>query len=420
MRVSRRNFLHRATAAAALGLTREARASIHGSSTAYEGLVASRCRMLNFQNSSTNKQIMMRSAHIESQTLTSIRVCFSDFWNGGAFGPAQVVDVGPGATTAITAAIEYNGSSQQLKFGGSSSGTIPNNGTLWSDYLTVSIPSGATFWVRMFTTCNATGGILYNTWQNSFLGECITLGASGLSDLTLSTGTFTNSQSWSAPPLAIVGMTNSPSMIIVGDSIAAGLQDIEDSSNSAIGFNGKVGTVARSLTCPFVNIARNSATAQGWTTTIAPTADAVIQKASHLFIGLATNDIANSRTPAQIIADYQTIAALAWAKQKSFLGTILPRATDPGTPSTAFTTLNQQTAVGQTTQNSVNTSIRGGIAGTTGNYDLASAFESSQNSDIWRVTPSPPYCGGDGTHPSPANGYPLPVSAGIISPVTWP
>jgi hypothetical protein len=292
----------------------------------YEGLVASRARMLGSFDNLLN-QCMSRTAHIASENLTSIRVCFSNFYNCTSQGGSPIPDTAPGAASTITAAIEYNGTSQQLKFSASSSGTIPSGGALWSDYLTVSIPSGATFWVRQFI--NNTAGLVlnFNIQNHSSLGECINVNTTGVPDLTLSAGTFRNTNAWSLPPLAIVGMTVNPSMIIVCDSIGAGQGDTEDTSKSSTGFNGVVGTVARSLgNIPFVIIGRSGAKAQTWSSD-ASAANAIIQKGSHLFIGLGTNDIAApaNRTASQVVSDIQTIAALGWARQKVFVGTLAPR-----------------------------------------------------------------------------------------------
>lgn len=387
--------------------------------TVYEGLVASRAREMS-NHSTSSFQTQSRSAHIATETLTSIKLAFAGFYSGTNTG-GPVTDTGLGAATTITVGIEYPaGTCTQAKFSGSASGTIPDVGVLFSDYTTVSIPSGATFWVRNLRT-NA-NGVFFNAFQNSAafnggpLGEATEVATSGLTDKTVSCATITDSGThWSVPPLAIMGMTTNPSMIIVGDSIAAGTGDVEDTSGTATGYNAKVGTVARSLgNIPFVNIARGFATAQGWTSQ-AVGSDLIIQKGSHLFIGLGTNDFANSRTPAQLISDIQTIAALAWSHQKIYVCTVPPRSSSTDN----WATLVNQTATSKASQNSFNTSVRATLAGTTGFYDVASALESSQNSDLWiAATPQNTI---EGVHPEPPpQGYQLVVNAGVISPVTWP
>ena len=136
----------------------------------YEGLVATRARMMGSPPSVGNHQIMMRSAHFATETLTSIRIVFSNFYNANRNGGSPILDSGRGAAASITASVEYPaGTFTQVKFDGLATGSIPNANVLFSDYMTVSIPSGAQFWVRLFT--NNPAGIIFNPWQNTFLGE---------------------------------------------------------------------------------------------------------------------------------------------------------------------------------------------------------------------------------------------------------
>lgn len=355
-----------------------------------------------------NKQTQCRSAHVASGNLSSIRVCFAGFSNGGNVG-GNITDTGIGAATTITAGIEYPaGTFVQLKFSGSASGSIPDVGTLWSDYATVNIPTGATFWVRNLRT-NASG-VFFNGWQNATLGEATEVGASGLTDKTVSGTIVDSGNGWSVPPLAIVGMTLKASVIIIGDSLSAGTGDTEAASR-----DGKVGVVARSLgSIPFVNIGRGSAQAQFWTAE-AIGANAVIQKASNLVIVLGSNDINGGQTAAQVIANIQAIAALARPGQKVYVCTILPRSTS----SDSWATLVNQTvnASFNPVKNTFNTAALAVISGTTGAYDIASALESSVGSGKWiAATPQNTI---EGVHPTPV-GYLLLASAGVITPVTWP
>ena len=388
----------------------------------YEGIVSSRCRMMGTTSTSLH-QIMCRSAHIASENLTSIRMCFGNFWNVISFGGIGQADAGLGAATTITASIEYPaGTFIQLTFNnGNVSWTIPNAGVLFSDWAGVAIPAGATYWIRKFTTNSA--GIAYLPWQNTYsgFGEAFNVAASGLTDQTMG-GTITNTIGWSAPPLAILGITNNPSVIIVGDSIAAGYGDTEDSSSTATGFNGKIGVVARSLgNIPFVNIAVSGEQAVNWLAD-GTARNQIIRKGSHMICELGTNDIANGQTSAQLITSLQGIFALARPGQKIYQTTITPSDSDPGTPSAAFTTLTQQTPNNNPSVTvTFNTAIRSGSSGLTalnGYYEVDNVFESSTNSRKWLVTGSPPYTA-DGIHPNLA-GYLLVPAAGVISPVAWP
>lgn len=415
--LNRRDALRAGTTLAALIATDRAFAGLHFHGTIpnqYEGSVASRARVIHtssFTVDTANHFMMMRSAHIATENLTAIKVVFSNFTtNGGG------ADLGPGAASPITASVEYPaGTFTQILFSGSATGSIPDARSLFADYVSVSIPSGATFWIRLFI--QNTLGVCYNSWQNSFLGEAMNLSATSISDQTMG-GTITNSGSFSCPPMAILGMTTNASVVIVGNSTGVGSPgggDTEDSSASATGFNAKVGLIARSLgSIPFINIAAGGQIAQNWATN-SPARSPLIQKGSHLICEMGVNDLNGSRTSAQLIADLQAIFAFGAAFQKKYQTTITPMSTSTD----AFATLVNQTARASAAERmTFNNAVRAGSVGPTGFFDIASVLESSVNSDKWIVAPTPPYTG-DGIHPTPS-GYLLVPAAGVISGITYP
>lgn len=382
-------------------------------SAAYEGLVASRLRMIQSNApDTTNKYMMARSAHVATDNLTSIKLAFSNFYNAGNLATGSIADIGLGASATITASVEYPAATfTQVTFSASATGTILDIGILLSDYLTVNIPFGATFWVRTFW--HNTAGCLYNAWQNSFLGEATALSATVISDQTMS-GTITNSGSFSYPPIAILGITRTASVIIVGDSIGAGYNDTEDSSASATGYNAKIGLVARSLgTTPFLNLSVAAESANNFLTD-ATARKLLIPKGSSLITQLGTNDVAGL-TPAQLLAKLQAIWALASSGQKLYQTTITPNtSTSDGWTSGA----GQTPAASNSTRITFNTNVRAILSGATGYYDLDSAVESSLNSGLWIFSPSPPYTG-DGLHPNTA-GYAVVQAANLIPTATYP
>lgn len=379
----------------------------------YEGLVASRARMIVNAPDVTNTFLMARSAHIATENLSSIRIAFPNFESRGSG------DTGVGGSAAITASVEFPaGTFTQVLFSASASGTIANNSVLFSDFLVVSIPSGSTFWVRTFW--HSASGTLYNAWQNTFLGEATQLSTTSISDLTMG-GTITNSGAFSYPPIAILAQTRNPSVIIVGDSIDAGAFDVEDSSSSITGRNGKAGVISRSLgNIPFLNMAISGETASGFISNGGARL-LLIQKGSHVASGHGTNDIFNNgASEATLITSLKSIWATTRFDQKVYQRTLIPR----NNSSDAWATLvnqSQISAPNNTTRIAFNTDLRGGVIAASnlkGFYDVASAIESSLNSGLWTVTPSPPYTS-DGIHPNVAGNALVPPS-GVISGITWP
>jgi hypothetical protein len=362
---------------------------------AHEGFVASRCRDRATADV-TNGFVMARSAHIASEALTSVKTIFNNEASSG--------------TTTITQSIEYPaGTFTQILFNGSATGTIRTQNQIVSDYATVSVPSGATFWVRTFWQ-NTGNASYYNTWQNTFLGEATQLSTTSISDLTMS-GTVTNSGAFSMPPAAIIGVTTNKSVVLVGDSICAGTADVEDTSNSATGRNGVVGYLARSVNAqgiPFINTGRSASQANF---TVGKIARAF---GSALICEYGVNDFfTGAITSAALITRLHGILDLRRPGQKAYQTTITPETTSTD----SWATTGNQTLVNgtqDTQRQTFNTAIRGsttGLTTLTGFIDAAGTFESGSTGK-WIVSPTPPYTV-DGVHPNQA-GHTLAVSAGIV------
>jgi hypothetical protein len=370
----------------------------------YEGLVASRARPIGSSAFGGNAGTgMVRSAHISTDNITALKIVMGNF---NVANPD--VTIGSAGQT-ITASVEYpSGTFTRINFGGLPQGNISSLGLVTSDSTSVTIPIGTLFWIRMYVT----GGPGWNGWQNSFLGEAISLQGGAQSDLTMG-GTIANNFSASMPPLAIIGQTTKPSVIIVGDSIAFGQNDVEDTSNTATGYNAKVGIIARSLgSIPFLNLSASGITTQGWVTA-SPGKKLFLTKSSHIAEQIGINDLSAGRTSAQLLSDLATVRAF-YGTQKIFRTTITPKS---GSTDAWATTGNQTPDASSVAQRTVfNNAVRAGSAGASGFYDVASVLETSQNSDIWIA---PPAATTDGTHPTLAS-YALVPPSGVITAPVYP
>lgn len=393
----------------------EARVS-HGSAPppAYEGLVSSRARYLT-NTDTTNKQIMASYGLISTETLTSVRLAISNFI-------PNAPDQGLGAAATVSASIEYPpGTCTQVKLGGLSSFSIADIGIGFTDYTTVSIPANTAYNVRIYYTNPS--GILFVPFQNSFFGEAAHYGVNGIADQTVTCGAITNTDtSHGVPPLAVLAMTINPSVIVDGDSIAFGTNDVEDGSQNINGFNGKKGIITRSLgSIPFLNLSLQGNIAQFWVARATARA-LMLPKGSAIIEQLGINDLnVNSRTPAQVEGDLQAIAALKRSGEKFYKTTITPESSSTD----GWLTTGNQTPLQQANHATLNTDIRNGIAGFTGFYDLASVWEFTQGSGIWipATSCSGVACTPDGVHGTQNGSYALvPSSApGIaMGAQTWP
>lgn len=394
---------------AMLGAPSAASGSSSGAPTPYLGLVASRCRMYSGSFGPTNVTGMGRSAHFATENLTSIKIAFAN-WDGS--NP----DTSLGGTLSIRASVEFPaGTFTQILFSGSVTGSVLDKATVFSDFASVSIPNGSLFWIRIWTS--GTVGVYANTFQNAFLGEGWNTGPA-VADQTLG-GTVSSGFAFSMPPLAILGMTTNPSVIIYGDSIGAGQNDVEDTSASNSGRNCKIGVIARSLgLVPFLNLSITGMRVQDFATNAVGKRN-ILGFSSHLISQMGINDLSNAQTSAQLIANLQVpwnVAKGVNPLTKVFQTTITPKS---GSTDAWATTVNQTPDATITASRATfNNAVRATLAGAAGSYDLASVFETAQNNDIWLASPTPPYTP-DGLHPT-LSGYALVPPSGIIAAPSYP
>lgn len=324
---------------------------------------------------STQKQSMTRSRHLCQQSVTSLQIVAANFYvpeNGASLG----VESAPGSTATITASIEYPvGTFTQLTFGGNASGTIPDGGILFSDFASVTIPSGASFYVRQYITTAA--GMVYvdNGAIDYTNGDGFHFGPSGISDQTLG-GTVTHNDNVNGFfPLAILGRTTRPSCAIIGDSRAYGYLDFYSDTS------GDKGEIARSIgpSLAYINLAVPSDKATLWVASHANRLQ-VAKLCSHSIIQLGINDLSGARTSAQLISDVTAIAGLIG--KPAFFCTVAPRSTSTD----LWATLANQTAFsGEAQRAAYNAAVRAGLSGAAGYFEIADQVESARNSGKWRV-----------------------------------
>lgn len=378
-------------------VTGQLASSLLSTITPYIGQVATHCfQPLTF--SAGNVQQMSRSYHVAQVDLAVIQLVFPN-WYGA--------ELAPGGAATITASVEYPvGVFTQVKFAGVAQGSIPNGRNLASDLTNVQIPAGAAFFVRSYCT-NALGGVTtgYLNQTVQALGEAFNVGASGVVDQTMG-GTITQV----APgnlygPIAILGLTTKPSVLIIGDSRSAG-QD-ESAAGGSAGTT-EVGQITRSLfpSIGFINCSNPGERAQlvAATNTLRC---GLSQFVTHVICQLGVNDVGNSRTAAQALTDIQTIRA-ACQGRKFYQATILPVSSSTN----SWATVAAQTTASYNAQRvTLNNLIRANPTGFSGYLETADPVESSRDSGLWKA---PAYTV-DGVHGSTA-GYQLIQNARVIDP----
>lgn len=385
-------------------------------SAAYSGFVATRCGFCNIK-SAANKQIMSRSPHVATDSITALRIALANF----IITNSSDIESGNGAATDVVAYVEYPAATlTPILWGGSATGTlasVPSGGPTTevgvtiSDLTSVTIPLGATFWIRVLTT-NAVG-ILYQNgagFRDAANGALLKIQNATTWTSTDLQGTITQSvANTSYAPAAIIGTTTKGSVAMLGDSIMFGFGDTDVADR-------RMGMVAKNLpadTVAFVNLSGGGARSDT-AFSRAVGRSLLLPYCSSFFSNLGIND--SGLSAATTKANLETIATGVnsvtgvglRSATKKYAVTITPR----GASSTdGWTTVANQTSHGSNgTYQAVSDYMRATLTGYTGFCEVTrGVLESSLNSGKWICTPTPPYTG-DGLHPNAA-GYTLAAPA---------
>ena len=358
-------------------------AGSNGSAPApYTGQVATRTYLPDDVNL-TNKQLRARTIHTAVDAITSMTLVFPNFYVDGFGAGATYQELGPGASSTLTAAIEYPLGTAGTAVTCPSGGVIANISTITCTW-TGNIPAGSLFAVRVFYT--NTGGVVFslggvgvglgNVPGNFQLGDVLDAAPSGLTDNTTNGGAYTATSGTSSyGPMIIAGTTLLPSVLTIGDSKAYGEDDTGDSS-------GDVGEVARWISPFFANAnwgIRGRDAGQF-------VANCTIQCSfANYFTHLINEDGINGFIHGQsaaTVATNETALGNKFPTLTKYITTILPSATTTDN----YATLANQTlptySAGVATEN---TRRRTSPAPFVGFFDSAAAVESSQNSGLVAV-----------------------------------
>lgn len=275
--------------------------------------VATRCLV---PNSATNAdRLQSRTGHIAREALSTFKIGYlgwlvPDSESVGTFG-SELAATAYGAIS-IKAAIEYPaGVYTQVLFSGSPTLNMSGTGvylTYLSDDITVSIPANATFAVRTFASGSnvlhymnggSSGAPIRD--DTNFSDACSIVNDGSLTDNTMGGAYGTDSPRKKFGPSLILANTSAKAAFILGDSRSLGYKDTADTS-------GDLGNIARSVgqSVGYTTLAVGGMAALDRTSGYAGTAS-LLQYFTHAFNELGYNDINQSRTSAQIIADQTTI-----------------------------------------------------------------------------------------------------------------
>ncbi|WP_189464899.1 SGNH/GDSL hydrolase family protein, partial [Mesorhizobium sp. M2D.F.Ca.ET.223.01.1.1] len=305
----------------------------------------------------------------------------------------------------------------QVKFSGSASAVIASGSSLLSDAVSVSIPNGASFWVRTFV--NAVTAIVFCEGNTGFArrdlgnGEAYEYSASTTTDKTMG-GTVNDVGAASSPiyvPTAIIAQTRKPSVLIIGDSRDWGFTDTLDSS-------GDLGDIARSIG-PAYGYINAGCAGDTFSALIAAGTkrQALKQYVSHVIVGDAINALRSggsgqNKTSATVLGELQTVLGMFSDKRcyTTTCGGPNPTSTD-----NFATTANQTVNANSAQITAYNDAIRASVANSLGFFEIADQVESARNSGKWWVTGGANATTSDGLHSTQA-GYLRIKNSGAVDP----
>jgi len=378
----------------------------------YWGNIATKVRIPSAV-STTNKTATSRSHHIARDDISSLKIELPNwYWARSTVGP----ETNGGGNITYTASVEYPaGTFTQIKFSGSASTVVASGNSILSDACAVSIPNGASFWIRTFA--NAATAIVFTDSVTGFPqrdlgnGEAYEYSASTTTDKTMS-GTITDNGAAAAPifvPTAIIALTKKPTVLLIGDSRMWGFNDTLDSS-------GDLGEFARSIgpSYGYINAGSSGDFLSSFITSHSKRV-ALKQYVSHVIIETAINALRSggsgqAKTAATVLGEQQTILGY-FSDKPCYTSTTAPNSTSSDSWATAT---NQTVNANEAQIILYNDAIRAGVAGSAGYFEVADIFETARNSGKW-IFPS--YTS-DGLHTN-QTGYLLLKNSGNINPTRF-
>jgi hypothetical protein len=305
-----------------------------------------------------------RSVHVSWDNVSSLALVVPN-WTVSAN-----VEQPFGAAMTITSSIEYPvGTLTQVKWGGQAAGTIANGATGVSDMTPISIPKGATFYVRLHA--QYASGNYVNATQIAYTGIDAYNTGNNIADQTMS-GTVTYASQYASvffTPAAIIANTKIPSALLVGDSRLSGYNDQSDQGQQDIG-NITRGFSRYGIPTMNAGVAGDIAGASSMALRAS-----LAQYATHVISEYGINNIRASQSLPTLNAALATVYAYFPGK------TILQTTLEPNTLSSDswLTVTNQSAEPWESVRQAFNTQLRTyGMAGANGPIiDTAHCVETS-------------------------------------------
>jgi len=315
--------------------------------------IATRCATPGFTNTGLTS-LFSRTAHINrSDATTGFQPEFAN-WYATFSG-----ELAGYANFSIVSSLEYpKGTYTRLTFGGVTPYTIPASTNAIADACAAIVPIGARFWINTIVNCPSgiytTNGPVSDTNVHVSGDQNLASATAIATDYTMQPYAGAGAMTSMYPPVAVWAMSSKESVIVYGDSRAAGLKDQQGGSFN--GGYGGYGEITRGFD-PYVaycNVGCPTGTAAGF---IAAHTQRAALKAAHTQVHYqyGINDL-NSGTTAATLEGYATTIVGYFTGMKVSANTIPPQCTSTD----AFATqVNQTQFAGAAQRQLYNTYLRG-------------------------------------------------------------
>lgn len=372
----------------------------HGGLSLYNGLAITRGSAPS--GKLTQTQAMARTAFFTRDNIDGIEFFIANWFNE---------ETAPGGILTVNVSIEYPAGHCSNVV----SASIADGGQAKLAKAIAAIPTNTQAWFRgYFTNPN---GIPFSNFQgqNLALGDALVVGNSGIVDQTGSCTPVTDGGTFaSIAPLAGIAAIEVPSICILGDSIALGV-DNDHTPNST----GDNGIIAPSISSSFGYslLAVNGESASAFVSNHA-NRGAIFSYCTAVTVEYGTNDLELlGNSVAQLQANLTTIYGLPSVGTQIFQNTLIARTTC----STNCSTLADQTPVASESKRVAFNSalISGSFGPNSGFFDPQSFVGTSTNFSIWKAgSPGFPPCvpnyTNEGVHPVTCAYYQVLQNSGYI------
>lgn len=351
-----------------------------------------------------------RSVHTAREDIMSSMQLLDFNWYVNNAGTGLTYqETNPGAAVTFTHSVEYpigNPNRVQVTWSGASSVSVADGGQAISDVIPIIIPKGGTFYIYTFRH-SASAVIPYGLDICLSEGEKAVYGNASTPDMTMS-GSFSDDGNAAYYRPIILGMTNRPSLALIGDSRTTG-----DGEMTFVGAAGTLayssaGELARSLEPQLatLNLGVSGDAPQLWLASNTKRLALATTYCSAIAIEFGINHLFGGGSSASVISDLQSMIALFPGK-KVYVTTLSPVTIGTVSGSNTWDSTREANRV------SVNNAIRSGLAGAAGYFEVADIMETARNSGVWNTGYTT-----DGIHGN-VTGIAALVASGAVSPIVY-